>query len=216
MGFARYALYWLPDGALGTAGAEWLGWDARAGEDRSAVVAAPKARRYGFHATLKPPFRLVDGADAAGLATAAARIAAGHAPAALGRLEIATLGTFLALRPERRGEIAAVAAALVEGLDRFRRPTAAEDLARRRQSGLSQRQEALLTRWGYPYVMEEFRPHLTLSDGDASEATAARAGAHFAPCLDRPLTLGAVSLVGEGADGRFHLVRDLPLGHCAT
>ena len=72
--FRRYAIYFAPRPrrALARFGAAWLGWDAEAGADRDGpelaglprpraeIVATP--RRYGFHATLKAPFRLARGA----------------------------------------------------------------------------------------------------------------------------------------------------------
>ncbi|WP_223252672.1 DUF1045 domain-containing protein [Paracoccus mutanolyticus] len=71
MEFRRYAIYHLPEGALGRMGTAWLGWDPRRGSpaarpvvralpgDAEALTRAP--RPYGFHATLKAPFRLAAG-----------------------------------------------------------------------------------------------------------------------------------------------------------
>ncbi|PWJ21891.1 DUF1045 domain-containing protein [Jannaschia seohaensis] len=205
MDWARYAIYWLPDGPLGRAGAEWLGWDARTGRGEGQHSPA----RYGFHATIKPPFRLAAGTEADGLVQAARDLAARLAPVALGHLRPARLGRFLALTPEHNP--AGLAAAMVEGLDAFRAPPGAEDLARRRASGLSPAQDALLQRWGYPYVMEEFRMHLTLTGPDPAEGRLAEAEAVFGPHAG-PHTLSALSLVGQNDQGRFHLIEDLPLG----
>ncbi|HET6519502.1 MAG TPA: DUF1045 domain-containing protein, partial [Geminicoccaceae bacterium] len=43
-------------------------------------------------------------------------------------------------------------------------PSDAAELSRRRAAGLTARQDALLLAWGYPYVFEEFRFHLTLTE----------------------------------------------------
>lgn len=212
MTWVRYAIYWLPDGELGTLGASWLGWDARDGQAYVPMVDAPSARAYGFHATLKPPFRLAEGTDEAGLRARARGVAADIRPVDLGALDVEMLGDFLALRPERTGGIAAVAGRLVEALDGFRAPATGAELARRRASGLSAAQEENLQRWGYPYVFDEFRPHLTLSGNDADPDLAARARAHFREVTGTPTRLCTVSLVGQAADGRFHLIEDLPLG----
>ena len=204
----RYAIYWLPDGALGRAGADWLGWDARSG--RGDGTAAPV--RYGFHATVKPPFRLGEGRDEAGLAEAARVLAGRQAPVDLGRLRVARLGRFLALVLERNP--GRLAAAMVEGLDAFRGPAPPDETARRRAAraaGLTPAQDALLARWGYPYVMDEFRMHLTLTGRDPAEGVPERAEAAVAPDAG-PHRIEALSLVGEGAEGRFHLIEDLPLG----
>lgn len=207
MDWARYAIYWLPDGRLGRAGADWLGWDARTG--RGLATGAPA--RYGFHATIKPPFRLANGTTGADVVVRARTLCGDLAPADLGRLSVTRLGTFLALTPERTP--AALASAVVAGLDGFRAPASPEELTRRRAADLTPVQEALLDRWGYPYVMDEFRMHLTLTAPGPDEGTVARAEAAFAHDAG-PHRIDALSLVGEDAKGRFHLIEDLPLrGH---
>ncbi len=71
---ARYAVYWAPEPAteLARFGARWLGRDAETGQRTTALAAGlplsweratEEARLYGFHATLKPPFRLREGCD---------------------------------------------------------------------------------------------------------------------------------------------------------
>ena len=215
MTWKRYAIYWLPDGALGALGAAWLGWDARTGQAGTPMVDAPKAQSYGFHATLKPPFRLAAGTDAAELAARLLDVAAGLTPVQLGALSVEMLGSFAALRPEATEGIGQVAKRFVEALDSFRAPASTADLARRRASGLTAAQEANLMAWGYPFVMGEFRPHLTLSGNGADDDLVARARAHFSAVTGKPVELKAVSLVGQAEDGRFHLIEDLPLGHSA-
>lgn len=213
MGWTRYALYWAPGGALGDAGADWLGWDLRRGRALPGRIEAPTARRYGFHATLKPPFRLREGTAEAELLARARQVAAGLKPVSLGRLTLARLGSFMALVPETAAGIGSIADAFVEGLDGFRAPPSGAELARRRAGGLSERQDHLLACWGYPHVFDEFHPHLTLSGPDAPGDVEARAVAHFRPFLDEDTRLDGVSLVGEGPDGLFRLIADLPLGH---
>jgi Protein of unknown function (DUF1045) len=51
----------------------------------------------------------------------------------------------------------------VRALEPFRAPPSDEEIARRRQGGLTPRQDAYLLEWGYPYVFEEFRFHMTLT-----------------------------------------------------
>ncbi|SIO18104.1 DUF1045 domain-containing protein [Vannielia litorea] len=224
-GYSRYAVYYAPpEGPLAAFGAAWLGWDAVAGRavaqprvaglDMAALTAAP--RKYGFHGTIKPPFRLVEGQGAEALAAALGALCATAAPVVLAGLRLARIGRFLALVPEGdAGPLAELAARVVAELDGFRAPAGAEELARRRGAGLTARQDALLLRWGYPYVQEEFRFHLTLS-GKLEEPEAARAEAELAARLDgllpRPFRIGSLCLFGEAEDGRFHLIRREPLG----
>ena len=102
------------------------------------------------------------------------------------------LGGFLALMPEQADGIAALAARCVRELDRFRAPPAAAELDRRRAKGLSTAQEDLLQHWGYPYVFEEFRFHLTLT-GSLPDAEAdvfeALLETRFAPLREQRVSI---------------------------
>jgi len=225
--FTRYALYYAPEPgtALARLGAEWLGRDAAGGT--MAQVAPPlpgcrpiaaltqSPRRYGLHGTLKPPFRLAGGYRADDLIETAATWAASRAPVDLGPMIVGTLGPFLALVPERQPQaLVDLAADLVRDLDRFRAPPSEAELARRRQPGLSPRQEALLADWGYPYVMDELRFHVTLTDRlEPHEVDPVRSAvqAHLAPVLGQSVTMTELAVFGEDAGGLFHLVRRLPL-----
>jgi putative phosphonate metabolism protein len=225
-GFRRYALYWTPEpGPLAAFGAAWLGWDAETGQavphppvaglpgPLAALTEAP--RRYGLHATIKPPFRLAAGTAAADLDAAAAALCARLAPVEVAGLVLTALGPWLALTPEGDATaLGALAAAVVAGLDAFRAPPDAAEIARRNPPALSDRQRALLDRWGYPYVMEEFAFHITLAGPLPPEAQAPLAAAArpcFAPLLPRPFRIDRLALCGEGADGRFRLLRRYPL-----
>jgi putative phosphonate metabolism protein len=216
MSYSRLAIYHVPHrGALADFGAAWLGWDVARG---SAVVQPDlpglhditmTPRKYGFHATLKPPFRLAEGRTLAELERAAAALAASLKPAPCEGLQLATLGRFLALTPfGDRAAVQRVAETCVRDLDPFRAPASEAELARRRKAGLSARQEALLTQWGYPYVMEEFRFHLTLSGQLPAEAIAGWRETLLdrLPDLPRPFVLDAIALCGERDDGRFEVI----------
>ena len=215
---ARYALYVMPEGTLGAFGEEWLGWDAARGvalpapdgapADWEAIAAEP--RRYGFHATIKPPFRLAEGCTADALGAAVAGLCADLAPVDCAGLKLSAIEGFLALVPE--GETAALdtfAARVVAELDGFRRPAEAGEIARRRAAGLTAGQEANLVRWGYPYVMEEFRAHFTLT-GRLPSARGAEVAAHLATRLATvplcPFQVDSLCLAGEMVGGGFRLL----------
>lgn len=220
--FRRHAVFWAPPAGspLARFGAAWLGWDAETGEPAphpdmpglpapvSDITQTP--RRYGFHGTLKPPFRLAEGTDLAALDRAVAALAAGHAPFAAPPLAPARIGSFVALVPSAEApDLAALAARAVTELDRFRAPAAEAELARRRAAGLSPRQEAQLRRWGYPYVLDEFRFHLTLTGALPPEAAGAvhhALAALTAPFCAGPMEVREICLFGEGGDGCFRIV----------
>ena len=119
------------------------------------------AVRYGFHGTWKPPFRLAPGSVVENLLEAAASFAADHRPFPLPPLEIREIGSFLALVPAQSCDaVDTLAAECVRDFEPFRAAPGEDELSRRRAGGLTDRQESLLVRWGYPYVFEEFRFHL--------------------------------------------------------
>ncbi len=225
----RHAIYATPapGSPLAEAGARWLGRDAFtdaalaqpviegvAPADVAAFTAEP--RRYGFHGTLKPPFALADGSDAAML-EAELRAFAAARPAFVLSMTVAVQDGFLALVPaEASPALEALAADCVAAFDRFRAPPEPADLDRRRAAGLTPRQEALLARWGYPYVLEEFRFHMTLTgrlDPDLARPLAAAARAHFAGVLAGPVAIDTLGLFMEPARGApFTVSASVPLG----
>jgi len=82
-------------------------------------------------------------------------------------------------------------------------------LEKRRRSRLSERQEHLLQSFGYPYVMEQFHFHITLTgplDSPVLDAVEKFLGVHFANHIGQPLAIDELALVGEDADGMFHLL----------
>ncbi|MEX5562918.1 DUF1045 domain-containing protein [Pseudophaeobacter sp. 1A16562] len=220
MTFTRYAIYFAPPHGVAWSrfGTSWLGWDMETGEalphpevgglDIAAITATP--RKYGLHATMKPPMRLAEGCSQADLETACATLAASQAPVTLEGLQLARLGRFLALRPlGDESALNALAAACVRDLDPFRAPAPEAELERRRANGLSPEQEQNLLSWGYPYVLDQFRFHITLTgklpkpDLPAVEAALQ---AHLIPLLPAPFALTDLALMGEDAEGRFHLI----------
>jgi putative phosphonate metabolism protein len=212
----RYAVYYAPEpGPLAEAAARWLGWDPALGcavmqpdlgLDLVRLTAEP--RKYGFHGTIKPPFRLAEGHDLASLSAAVEAVAQSLPAVRFDGLQMVALAGFLALVPTGdTGRLCNLAGEVVARLDRLRAPLTAAEVARRRPERLTERQRALLNQYGYPYVMEEFRFHLTLS-GPVTEAELGLlmplARAHFA--LPEPFILRELCLFGEDEGGAFHLL----------
>lgn len=174
---ARHAIFFAPapGSALDRFATAWLGRDAGSGAAvaRPEVEGIPPARlaeitrsprHYGFHATLKAPFALADGHTADQLHAEVAALASRWRPFEID-LEVSALSGFLAFtlaRPSDR--MTDLAAACVTDLDGFRRPPDAAELARRRGSDLTPAQDQHLVRYGYPYVLDAFRFHMTLTE----------------------------------------------------
>lgn len=225
----RYAIYFAPppESALWRAGTAWLGRDPETGElfDTPAVSgytsaqlagSCAAARRYGFHATLKAPFTLASGATRATLEQALRDFCRARAPVSLPPLEIAVLGGFIALM--LRDECAALrelAFDCVRTFEPLRAPATPEELRRRRAAGLDAIEERNLVRYGYPYVGDAYRFHMTLTDRLEDTARARLLPAlrqWFAPVLALPVVLGDLALFEEpAADAPLRLLCRVPL-----
>ena len=227
--FRRYAIYYTPpDGPLARFGAAWLGWNIALGQSEPhpegiTGLPAPIAqlsetpRRYGFHATIKPPFRLAQGAQPEALNDALTSFCATRAPVTLDGIGLARLGRFLAIVPTGNTDaLDRLAADTVRQLDPFRAALTPAEVARHTHPRMNAAQSENLHLWGYPHVMDQFRWHMTLTGKrPAPEATRTQAALApvLAPLLSRPLVIDALSLVGEDSDGFFHFIHRAPLGH---
>ncbi|EAQ13337.1 putative phosphonate metabolism protein [Maritimibacter alkaliphilus HTCC2654] len=220
--FHRYAVYYAPDrGPFARFAAEWLGWCPLSGIEKPHpdVAGLPRPveeitrtpRKYGFHGTIKPPFRLADGSSPEALQDDLSALARRLTPVRMGGLALKRLGGFVALVPEGdTSALAQLAGEVVEALDHHRAPAPASEIQRRRAAGLTPRQDELLMRWGYPYVMDEFRFHLTLTgklDPDEAARTMAALDPYLTPLLPRPFALRDLCLFGEDETGRFQLIQ---------
>jgi len=195
---ARYGIYFAPraDTSLWSKASAWLGRDADSGRtldrpilpglgglDLDAITADP--RGYGFHATLKAPFELAAERTEVELLEETRRLSQRTVPFSAHIAPLA-LGPFLAFQiPGVSSEMQALHALCVCALDGFRAPLTEFDLARRRKAKLTPEQDARLVAWGYPYVYEDFRFHMTLTGRIADEAVRTRVLSalqnHFAP-----------------------------------
>jgi 2'-5' RNA ligase len=199
---ARYALYYAPapDSALHAAASAWLGRDAFTGAslerpvvealcdlDLEALTADP--RHYGFHATLKAPFALSADKTEGDLLDALFAFAAGE-PAFEADIAPQGLSAFIAFRLVGPSPaLQALHEGCVRAFEPYRAPLSGPDLARRRKAGLSPLQDERLLAFGYPYIFEDFRFHMTLTGAVRDEALRARItaalGDHFAPVSGR-------------------------------
>lgn len=220
----RAAIFFTPppDHPLTAAAARWLGRDAFSGAEipQASVggfgmgeirdlTAFP--RRYGFHATLKPPFRLVGGRMIEELDRGLEIFSRGLAPIRIRALRIERIGSFFALTPSAPIEaVDTLAADVVQYFDPFRAPPSAEEIQRRRPEHLTASQRENLRRWGYPFVFRDFRFHMTLT-GEVPEAHWHRMGwvleERFGPLITEPLTIDSLSLFVEPAPPGDFVVR---------
>jgi len=173
----RCAVYFVPDihSPWWQLGSQWLG---RCAATRQALrqpslpgipsdvqwAYTAEPRRYGWHATLKAPFKIMPGENLKSVMSALHALAKMLPAFEIPALKVSTEGDFLALRPEgNQSDIHRTAAACVRELHRFAKPLSDADLTRRRLAGLTPEQDRLLLAWGYPYVLDEFQFHLSLT-----------------------------------------------------
>lgn len=224
----RYAIYFVPgcDTPLYRFGASVLGYDCYDGTflspidgvdaaEWAAVVETPCI--YGFHATLKAPFVLADGRDESELRGDFLSFAREQPSVNVGELVLRELESFVALVPKAQdAPLARLAETCVEEFDRFRAPLSAADRERRLQTRLTRRQADNLERWGYPYVFDDFRFHMTLT-GSLESTTRKRVLSflcHKYDSVRAPLTISQIVLVRQADRTEpFQVVETAELGH---
>ncbi|AZO80036.1 MULTISPECIES: DUF1045 domain-containing protein [unclassified Bosea (in: a-proteobacteria)] len=227
----RYALYYAPaaDSALWRFGSATLGYDAVTGADIAFAVPpgrdeldwpelTAEPRHYGFHATLKAPFELASGRNEGALRAFARNFVAGRPPVRLAGLSINALGHFIALTPsEPSDELQRFAFDIVQAFEPFRAPLSQADLARRLQSPLTPAHRAYLEAYGYPYVGDAFRFHMTLTgsltDEQVTPVKASLIWAYAEAVPSRPVAVDRVAIFKqESRSSRFVLLDSFPLG----
>ena len=173
----RVAIYYAPDtqSSAWQMGSGWLGRNAATGQQlpQPAVDGIAKEvlteltshpSRYGWHATLKAPFQLAPGNTLNSLRACVQQLCHGRKSFDLAPLELSTLDGFLSLRPEQSSlELTQLAADCVQHLHSLAAPLDEKALVRRRLTPLSREEDALLLAWGYPYVLQYFQFHFSLT-----------------------------------------------------
>lgn len=227
--FPRYAIYYAAAAGsdLARFGAQLLGYDAHSGEDLpfadGVLPSLPDwrdltrdPRKYGFHATLKAPLTLAPGLTEAELLAACATFAATPRPIPVIQPVVDSISGFIAVVPaECPAELTQLAADCVRDFDKFRAPLTADDRARRNPSALTPRQCEHLDRWGYPYVMEDFRFHMTLTgrlEAQRREPILAMLRGRFSALGLTRLAIDQIAVFRQdGADSRFRILDQFAL-----
>lgn len=222
----RYAIYFTPPAGhpLTVAASGWLGRDAFTGEpvaqtghaglERAEIAfmtAAP--RRYGFHGTIVAPFQLAPGLDASAIEASLDGFCAQYEAFDIPELALGRIGRFFALVPSSPVDaLNAMESAAVEHFHPLMAPLSEIDIARRDPDQLTARQRKNLLQWGYPYVREEFRFHMTLTgpvEPEKQERAETAIRNHFGPRIGEALTVGGLALFAENEPGAPFTVRSL-------
>jgi hypothetical protein len=230
----RYALYLTPpsDSDLWRFGCDVIGRDALSGascegfslegysrDSWRSMTSDP--RRYGFHATLKAPFPLRLDLEVADLYDVVAEFARKQSPFYAGELKVGFIKAgrglaFVALRPETAlKELRSFEAGVVRGLEKLRAPLVESVLEYRGSERLTPRQAYYLEAWGYPYVLDEFDPHFTLTNAipDADRVARGLEWDFGLRVPSRALHVDALTLfVQNEPGGEFRILHRFPLG----
>ena len=225
----RFAIYFAPeiDSNLHSIGSQWLGRDSSSGKSimqpnikgisSSYFYSVTKTpRRYGFHATLKAPFRLNKEFTLKDLCSQIQRLSALSKTFSI-RLKVRKLGNFIALMMDpNEQKMQNLASNLVENLDYFRAPLHQEEIDKRRMSTLTIREDKNLLNWGYPYVFNDFRFHITLTERiqckSDREFMVSAASSHFSGSLENTIKVSSISLfVQESSEADFLQIQQFAL-----
>ena len=212
----RYAIYYAPspETPLGKFGKAWLSHTN--GAAAAAKIASSRldparisaitesSRRYGLHGTLKPPFELNPATTLDALLAAARVFARIVTPVEIPPLELAIIGKFIALTPtSQSAALEKLSAACVRAFEAFRMPLSDQQVANYKHNKLTVHQEQMLENWGYPYVMEEFRFHISLTDriddDEERQAVLENLQTLAAPILGHPNKINEITIFSQAA-----------------
>lgn len=226
----RYAICYAPEpqSPLWRFGSRWLGWDA---DNRQKVDPLPVAgiaceriasitqmpRKYGFHATLKPPFQLARDYDLSMLDESLEAFTVARRSFDVPSLELAALDGFIALLPRKAcPELECLAADCVSQFDIFRAPIGQEKRKESRTVELTARQKTLAETWGSAYVMEEYRFHMKLTvplvEEERRSVLDCLKDHAKGVCKRKPWNFGSLTLMRQkGPDEPFHTLKRYPI-----
>ena len=220
----RYAIYFAPpeESRLNRAAVSWLGRCAFSGN----VIAGPAskrltaaeaayhtaaARRYGFHATIVAPFTLSPDETEDSLIAALSNYAGQAQGLVIPRLVLKRLDGFFALMPyHQSSELTEFAGDIVGKFNAFGAPLSESEMQRRLASVKTASQRQNLVQWGYPYVFDDFRFHMTLTGrvpDNAAPSVEAAIIDHFGSLIGAPLEIDALALFQEAEPGAPFVIR---------
>lgn len=218
-----------PDSELDQFGTKWLGRNVDGSSSKNQPIVpsvsekrcdeiTESPRRYGFHGTLKPPFELNPATTIEALLRTAHVFARGLAPVEIPPLELAIIGKFIALTPtSQSAALEKLSAACVRAFEAFREPLTPEQIQNYRLNKLTVHQEQMLEHWGYPYVMEEFRFHMSLTsridDPQERERVFAVLEDLAKPVIGKPILARHITVFGQNKrDEPMTTIERIPFG----
>ena len=226
--FSRFAIYYVPPESdyLTKFSASWFGWDAYQGikvnypmlrnlnYDLKDITSKPS--KYGLHGTLKAPFFLAPNRTIDELRLSLSVLSHSIKKFEIPSICLRIISGFIAIVPSTQNEsMNYLAKKCLEDLDRFREIESPDILNKRRVVGLSPSEEHYLFRWGYPYVLDNFRFHLTMTTkltSEVSKNVLSVLNSELRVVLKAPLAISKIYLFGESKlHGRFEVIEEFSL-----
>lgn len=220
--YERYAIYYVPhyETELAEFGKTWFGYDLSEGDtDRnlyglSADLVREVTRqpaRYGLHATLKAPFNLDEGCSLEQLLQKTEQFCKKRKKFSLGNLKIGWHGnTMVLVEGQHDHRINQFASRCVLDFEDFRAPLTVKERTRRLEQNLNLHQRLMLEELGYPYVLSEFRFHITLTK-NMTEDEKVQVVPALQPVLNsilgNPCDIDGIAIVGDpGNNQPFQMI----------
>ncbi len=225
----RYAIYFVPhpESLLMQKASRWLGRDiftnrsmdfpenlAISADCIEKITKSP--RHYGFHATLKAPFRLADGKDEKALREIFTTFFEAQKPFIIPALTYWKIGSFYAFICTKTSvKLDELAHQTVQQFEPFRAPLDDFEIQKRNPQNLSEKQRLYLMDWGYPYIFEEFRFHLTLTDKMEARRNLLEEALEtwFSDALQNPLEASVALAFQENRQSPFQVLDFKKLGN---
>lgn len=174
-----------------------------------------KPAKYGFHATLKAPFRLKRNVKTKDFYDVISHIAAQHSRFKIKGLKIVYRKkfTFITSRKEIKSLIN-LENDLVKHLDTFRAELNKTEIKKRNPDSLTFKQNKYLKEWGYPFVLDQFKFHMTLmnqNNNKLSNKQKLELEKLIYKISNNLLEFNEISLLGENKNGYFEEIKRFKL-----
>ena len=171
--------------------------------------------KYGFHATLKAPFRLKRNVKTKNFYDVISHIAAQHSRFKIKGLKIVYSKKFTFITSRKPNKLLInLESDLVKHLDTFRAELNKTEIKKRIPDSLTFKQNKYLKEWGYPFVLDQFKFHMTLmnqNNNKLSNKQKLELEKLIYKISNNLLEFNEISLLGENKNGYFEEIKRFKL-----
>ena len=171
--------------------------------------------KYGFHATLKAPFRLKRNVKTKNFYDVISHIAAQHSRFKIKGLKIVYSKKFTFITSRKPNKLLInLENDLVKHLDTFRAELNKTEIKKRIPDSLTFKQNKYLKEWGYPFVFDQFKFHMTLmnqNNNKLSNKQKLELEKLIYKISNNVIEFNEISLLGENKNGYFEEIKRFKL-----